>query len=339
MVRWILLFLIVPALCSCALAENADSEPSPLWPEIEPFQSGFLKVSDLHELYFEVCGNPDGKPVFALHGGPGGRCSPYMRRFYDPEKFLIVLHDQRGAGRSKPFAETKDNNTQALVEDIERLRKHLGIEKTIILFGGSWGSTLGLAYAETYPEQVAGLVLRGVFTSTQAEIDHFYHGGVRKFFPGVYDRFVNALPDPERRPIPAYLNELLHSDDKAVCAKYADIWARYEIRIAALDYPDDKVDEVMKTFDPLAFARMENYYMAHKCFLEEDQLIRNAGRLSDIPVVIVNGRYDVVCPPVTAYRLHKQLPKSKLIVAEGSGHWMGEPAIEKALIKAIRSFE
>jgi proline iminopeptidase len=333
-----ILVLVVGTGCGASATDGA-ADSSPLWPEIEPFRTGYLKVSDLHEIYYEVCGNPDGKPVFALHGGPGGSCSPYMRRFYDPEKFLIVLHDQRGAGRSKPFAETEENNTQHLVEDIERLRKHLDIDDKIILFGGSWGSTLGLAYAEEYPARVAGLVLRGVFTATRAEIDHFYHGGVRKFFPGVYDRFVNALPDPARRPIPAYLSELLHSEDEAVCAKYADIWARYEIRIAALDFPDEKVDEVMETFNPLAFARMENYYMAHNCFLEEGQLLRNASRLRDVPVFIVNGRYDVVCPPVTAYRLHEALPNSKLVLAEGSGHWMGEPAIEKALIEAIRSFE
>jgi proline iminopeptidase len=209
----------------------------------------------------------------------------------------------------------------------------------MVVFGGSWGATLALAYAETWPERVEGLVLRGVFTATQAEIDHFYHGGVRKFFPGVYDRFVGALPDPGRRPIPAYLNELLHSDDPEVCAKYADVWARYEIRISALDLPDEQVDALMETFDPLAFARMENFYMTHNCFLEEGQLLQNAERLGGVRVVMVNGRYDVVCPPVTAYRLQRALPDSELILAEGSGHWMGEPAIEKALVEAVSSFE
>ncbi len=320
-------------------AFDADpAEESPLWPEIEPFESGYLKVSDVHELYYELCGNPDGKPVFCLHGGPGGRCSPYMRRFFTPEKFLIVLHDQRGAGRSKPFAEIKENNTQNLIADIERLRAHVGAEN-IILFGGSWGSTLGLAYAETYPEHVSGLVLRGVFTATREEIDHLYHGGVRTFFPGVYDRFVSSLPDPERRPLPQYLFELIESDDESVRNKYAYEWARYEIRIASLEYPDEKVEELLEDFDPLAFSRLENYYMANGCFLEEGQLFRDADKIRDIPVVMVNGRYDVVCPPITAYRQHKKLPKSKLVIAENSGHWMGEPVIESALIDAMREFE
>jgi proline iminopeptidase len=331
-----LLPVLLIVVSASAWAETAES---PLWPEIEPYHTEYLKVSDVHELYVQLCGNPDGKPVFLLHGGPGGRCSPYMARFFDPEQFLIVMHDQRGAGQSKPFAEIRENDTWALVEDIERLRKHLGIDEKVILFGGSWGSTLGLAYAEKYPDNVAGLVMRGVFTASKAEIDHFYHGGVRTYFPEVYDRFVNSLPDPERRPIPEYLYELLMSDDESVRDKYAYEWARYEIRIASLDFPDEEVEKVFVDFDPLAFSRIENYYMKNGCFFEEDQLLREAGRLKDMRVVMVNGRYDVICPPVTAYKLHKLLPKSELVIAEGSGHWMGEPAIESALVEAMRTFE
>jgi proline iminopeptidase len=323
-------------ICPARLPEAAGPE---LWPKIEPYETGYLQVSDRHEIYYELAGNPQGKPVIVLHGGPGGQCSPYYRRFFNPEKFLIVLHDQRGAGRSKPFAEIEENDTWALVEDINRLRDHVGIEGKAILFGGSWGSTLGLAYAEKYPDKVAGLVLRGVFTATSEEIDHFYHGGVRTHFPGVYDRFVQSLPDPERRPLPQYLFELIESDDQSVREKYAYEWARYELRISALNFTDAEVEAFLKDYDPLAFARLENYYMTNGCFLEEGQLFRDAGRLVEIPVVMVNGRYDVVCPPVTAYRLHALLPNSKLVVAEQSGHWMGEPAIQSALLEAMRGFE
>lgn len=333
--RYVLTLLIVIA----SAAVTAQGEETPLWPEIEPFRSDHLEVSDIHQIYYELCGNPDGKPVFVLHGGPGGRCSPYMRRFFNPDRFLIVLHDQRGAGQSKPYAEIRENNTQNLVKDIERLRSHLGIDREMVLFGGSWGATLALAYAETHPQNVAGLVLRGVFTATDAEIDHFYHGGVRMYFPEVYDRLVNSLPNPDRRPIPGYLFELLESDDESVRDKYAYEWARYELRIASLDFPEDQVEEFLEDYNPLAFSRLENYYMANRCFFEEGQLLRDADKIIDIPVVMVNGRYDVVCPPVTAYRLHEKLPESELILAEGSGHWMGEPAIQSALLEAMRRFE
>jgi proline iminopeptidase len=317
----------------------AASEEVPLWPEIEPFETGYLRVSEVHDIYYELCGNRDGTPVIVLHGGPGGSCSPYYRRFFDPEKYFIILHDQRGAGRSKPYAEILENDTWNLVEDINRLRAHVGVEGKAVLFGGSWGATLGLAYAEAYPENVSGLVLRGVFTATREEIDHFYHGGVRPFFPEVYDRLVNSLPEPERRPLPQYLFELIESDDASVRDKFAYEWARYELKIASLHFSDERVEGFLEDYNPLALARLENYYMANGCFLEEGQLLRDAGRLGDMRVIMVNGRYDVVCPPVTAYRLHETLPNSKLVLAESSGHWMGEPAIQSALLEAMRELE
>ena len=341
--RWtILIFLSIIFLFAlfsdaCQGAKNPVNETK-LWPPIEPFQSGYLKVSEIHEIYYELSGNSEGKPVFFLHGGPGGSSSPYMRRFCDPDKFLMVLSDQRGAGKSKPYGEIKENKTQNLVEDIERLRKHLKLEK-IILFGGSWGTTLGLAYAEAYPENVSGMVLRGVFMATKEEIDHFYHGGVGRYFPEIYDALLSTLPEPSRRPLPDYLFRLIKEGSQADKAKYSRAWAKYEGRISGLEVPDEVIKNWIENSNPYAFSLFENFYMANGCFLEEGQLFKDAEKISHIPTIIINGRYDVICPPVTAYRLHKLLPKSKLIIAEGAGHWMGEKPIESALIEAMREFE
>ncbi|MFQ6093685.1 MAG: prolyl aminopeptidase [bacterium] len=340
---WLALAFLFTFIGLTALSQNSDSkEEIELWPEIEPFQTDYLEVSDIHEIYYELCGSPDGRPVFVLHGGPGSGCSPYYRRFLDPERFLIVLHDQRGAKRSQPYAEIRQNTTQDLVGDIEKLREHLNLKK-IVLFGGSWGTTLGLAYAETYPENVSGMVLRGVFTATKEEIDHFYHGGVRTFFPEVYDRLLGPLQESDRRPLPQILLELVQSEDPVVREKYSKIWTRYEFKIGALETSDEFIDEYLQGEDVMdriySFALLENYYMANDCFLEEGQLLRDADKIRDIPVIIVNGRYDMVCPPITAYRLHQKLPKSKLIIVEGAGHWMGDEPIERALLKAMREFE
>jgi len=324
-------------LNACQGYKSPVEETKP-WPPIEPFQSGYLKVSDIHDIYYELSGNSEGKPVFFLHGGPGGSSSPYMRRFCNPEKFLIVLHDQRGAGKSKPYGEIKENTTQNLVEDIERLRKHLKLEQ-IILFGGSWGTTLGLAYAEAYPENVSAMVLRGVFAATKEEIDHFYHGGVGRYFPETYEKLLSALPEPSKRPLPDYLLRLIMEGDKADKAKYSRAWARYEGRISGLEVPAEVIENWIRNYDPYAFGLFENYYMANGCFLEEGQLFKDVEKISHIPTIIVNGRYDVICPPVTAYRLHKLLPESKLIIAEGAGHWMGEKPIENALLEAMKEFE
>jgi proline iminopeptidase len=329
--RQLTLISLIILLVSCATPEPERTETG-LWPQIEPFETGHLKVSDLHEIYYELSGNRDGIPVFGLHGGPGGKSSPYMRRFFDPEKYLIILHDQRGAGKSTPYGELEENDTWALVEDIERLREHLGLEK-VVVFGGSWGATLALAHAEKYPESVSALVLRGVFTATDREIDHFYHGGAATFFPDVYDRFLNQLPDPERRPLPQYLCELIRDGDEAEKARYSMAWAKYEVRMAALDLPDEAVDQIFEDEDPYSFALFENCYMANRCFLEEGQLLRDANLLDGIPTYIVNGRYDAVCPPQAAYELHKAIPGSVITIAEASGHWMGEPNIERELVK------
>ncbi|MHC4556831.1 MAG: alpha/beta fold hydrolase [Planctomycetota bacterium] len=306
---------MVIAICITCMAQGSDIE---LWPEIEPYQSDFLKVSDIHRIYYEQCGNREGKPVFVLHGGPGGSCSPYMRRFF--------------------FAEIKENNTQLLVKDIERLRRHLNLDK-IMLLGGSWGSTLALAYGQTYPEHVSAMILRGVFTATQGEIDHFYHGGVITFFPEVYEKFIQGLPEPNKRPIPEYLFSLIESNDPDQRAKYCRLWAAYELKICGLEMTDQRINDILTEINPYAFARLENYYMANGCFLEEGQLLKNAYKLKDIPIVMVNGRYDVICPPINAFRLKQKLPHAKLVLAECAGHRMGEKPIERELLKAVQEFE
>ncbi len=330
-----LLFLAVVALCACDINQANKTE---LFPPVQPYETGYLKVSPLHEIHYELCGNREGVPVFVLHGGPGGSKTPYMRRFFDPEKFLVVLHDQRGAGSSKPYAEIEENTTWHLVDDIETLRDFLNVNQ-MILFGGSWGATLALAYAETYPQNVSGMILRGVFTATQEEIDHFYHGGVSKFFPETYEKFVNALPEPDKRPIPEYLFQLLTDPDSTVRQKYAWVWAEYEVKLSSLHIEDYQIQEIMENSNPLAFALLENYYMANACFLKEKQLLKDAEKIKDIKTIIVNGRYDMICPIRNAYRLHKLLPNSEFVVAEEAGHWMGEIPIETALLKAVEKFE
>jgi len=333
-----LVILGIAAVLGLSKANQPQSGPTALWPGIEPFRTGDLKVSEIHTIHYELCGNPKGKPVMVLHGGPGAKSSPYYRRFFDPAKFLIVLYDQRGCGLSRPLFELRENTTQELVGDIEKLRLHLGLGKTI-LFGGSWGTTLALAYAETHPEAVAGLVLRGVFTSTQAELDHYYKG-VRSFFPDAYDKLAGVLGEA---PSPQALLRLVQSKDEAERKKGARAWVEYEFKIGELTAKD--MDIVRMLLAPgladtiYSLGLIENYYMANRCFLEEGQLLRDAGKLKDIPAVIVNGRYDMICPPVTAYTLHRLMPKSRLIIAEASGHSLNEPAIEKALLNAMREFE
>jgi proline iminopeptidase len=332
--------IVVVCFSSLGCANGGSLAETDLWPPIEPYETGYLKVSDLHEIYYELCGNPKGKPVFVLHGGPGSGISPYYRRFFDPEKYFIVLHDQRGAGKSKPYGEIKENTTQHLVEDIEKLRLHLKVDD-IILFGGSWGSTLGLAYGETYPENVSAMVLRGIFTATREEIDHFYHGGVRAFFPETYDMLIESVPEEERKTLPSALLQRVQSEDSGERDAFSRLWTKYEYKIAALVTPDELIEGLDETDarEFYAFALFENYYMTNGCFLEEGQLLRNADRLKDIPITLVNGRYDMICPPVTAYRLHKKLPRSKLVIVEGAGHWMGDPPIQQAMLVAMRELE
>lgn len=330
--------LVAAAAAPAAVASAPLEQGAKLLPPIEPFKTGDLKVSALHQIHYELSGNPKGKPVVVLHGGPGAKSVPSYRRYFDPAKFLIVLFDQRGCGLSKPLFELRENTTWDLVEDIEKLRRHLGLGK-IILFGGSWGSTLGLAYAETHPEATAGIVLRGIFTATKEEIEHYYKG-VRSFFPEAHDRLAGALG---RAPSPQAVLELVQSADEAARKRGERAWGVYEFKIAELQASDADVARLIlspalaETVRSLAL--IENHYMANGCFLDEGQLLRDAYKIKDIPAVFVNGRYDMICPPGTAYALHKALPKSRLVIAEASGHSQQEPAIEKAMLAAMREFE
>jgi len=326
-------------LAVCVTKNQATDKDGQLWPEIEPYKTGHLKVSDVHEVYYELCGNPQGKPVFVLHGGPGASISPYYRRFFNPDTFLIVLHDQRGCGQSKPKFELRKNTSPHLVEDIEKLRNSLNLGK-IILFGGSWGSTLGLAYAETYPENVSGLVLRGIFTAAQDEMDHFYSGGVRPFFPDAYEELEQSFGN---NPTPQIIYEKVNSKNLVDRRRYGRAWTAYEAKLAKLHYPEERLQYLMTSEELADFvvslALIENHYMANGCFFEQRQLLKDASKIKDIPTVLINGRYDMICPPFNAHRLHKKLNNSKLVIVERAGHSMDEPDIEQALVRAMKEFE
>jgi proline iminopeptidase len=322
----------------CILCSTQSEASGKLWPPLQPYKTDYLQVSALHKIYYQLGGNPEGKPVMVIHGGPGGGCSPDMFRFFNPKKFHIVLHDQRGAGQSKPYAEIEENTIQHLVDDIEKLRTHLGLGK-VLLFGGSWGSTLALAYAETHAQNVSGMVLRGVFTGTRAEIDHIYHGETARYFPENYEKILELIENPEQKNYPEQLLKKIQNPDPSTRKKYALAWAKYEIKMSVLQIPDRIVDDIFREWDPYDFALLENYYMVNGCFLEEGQLLENADKLKDIPMTIVNGRYDVICPPITAFKLHKKLPRSKLIIVERAGHSANAEPLRTFLVNAVKAFE
>lgn len=309
-----------------------------LYPEIVPYDSGMLPVDGRHTLYYEQCGNPKGKPVVVVHGGPGGGSSAKMRRFHDPAKYRIVLFDQRGAGRSTPHADLEDNTTWHLVEDIETLREHLGIDAWQV-FGGSWGSTLGLAYAQTHPRRVLELVLRGIFMLRRWEVEWFYQEGASRLFPEAWEQYQAAIPEAERGDFIAAYHRRLTSDDEATRLAAARAWSVWEAATSFL-----RVDEhfVQGHEDPhfaLAFARIENHYFSNGGFFEvDDQLLRDAYRMVDIPGVIVHGRYDVVCPVRNAWDLHKAWPKAELVVTPTSGHSAFEAENVDALVQATDRF-
>ncbi len=309
-----------------------------LYPEIEPFKEEMLQVSPLHRIHVEQCGNPDGKPVIMIHGGPGGGITPAMRRLHDPERYRIILFDQRGCGRSTPHAELRENTTWDLVADMEHIRAHLGIDKWQV-FGGSWGSTLALAYAQKYPQQVSELVLRGIYTVTQAELRWYYQYGVSEMFPEKWARFQAPIPEAERGDmIAAYYKRLTDRDPK-VQLEAARRWARWEGSVISLLPDPSRVDAFGADEYAIAFARIECHYFQNRGFLDsDDQLLRNVERIRHIPGVIVHGRYDICTPFINAWQLKKLWPEADLKIVEDSGHAVTEPGIVHELIEATKRF-
>jgi proline iminopeptidase len=303
------------------------------YPEIEPYDHGMLDVGDGHHVYWELCGNPKGKPVVFLHGGPGGGCTPTQRRLFDPEKYKILLFDQRGCGRSTPYASLEANTTWHLVADIERLREMIGVDKWMV-FGGSWGSTLALAYAETHPERVTELVLRGIFTLRRSELLWYYQEGASWIFPDKWEGFLAPIPEAERGDLMAAYRKRLIDPDPAVQAKAARAWSLWEGETITLLHNQEYSDQFGDEHYAIAFARIENHYFVNEGWFEEGQLIRNAHRLKGIPGVIIQGRYDIATPPKTAWDLHKAWPEAQFIMVQDAGHAVSEPGITHHLIEA-----
>ncbi len=308
------------------------------YPEIEPFNKGKLKVSDLHEIYFEQVGNPKGQPIVFLHGGPGGGINSDHRRYFDPKHYHVILFDQRGCGQSTPHAELKGNTTWDLVSDIEKLREHLQIQKWHV-FGGSWGSTLALAYAITYPEQTTALILRGIFLCRPSEIRWFYQQGASNMFPEYWQTYFEHIPAEERHDmVKAYYKRLTSADEK-VRLDAARVWSKWESATSYLHVNKTAIEEFDEPHKALAFARIECHYFINNAFFSTDNyLLENAHKLKNIPGHIVQGRYDVVCPATNAWELHQAWPQSTLEIIADAGHSASEPGIRSALIAATDKF-
>jgi proline iminopeptidase len=310
-----------------------------LFPEIEPYNAFHFRVSDLHEVYVEEAGNPNGQPVLFVHGGPGIGFSPKHRRLFDPKHFRIVLFDQRGAGKSRPHAELKENTTLDLVSDMDKLRRHLKIKKWM-LFGGSWGSTLSLAYAQTHPETVTHLVLRGIFLCRKSEIEWFYQKGAHWIYPDAWEKYIEPIPQTERENLVQAFYARLTSSDEKVRLEAAKAWSGWEG--ATVHLVPDKETYLRFTADQVAVAtaRIECHYFVHGCWFRNDnQLIEDVTRIRHIPAVLVHGRYDVVCPVKNAYDLHAAWPESDLRVVPDAGHAFDEPGILRELMNAVEKFK
>ena len=308
-----------------------------LYPKIKPYDSGFLNV-DQHQVYFEQCGNPNGKPALFLHGGPGGGGSEEVRRFFNPDLYRIIIFDQRGCGRSKPHGCLENNTTWHLVSDIENLREKLGIENWLV-FGGSWGSTLSLAYAQAHPKSVSELVLRGIFLLRKEELHWFYQDGASRIFPEAWSGFLDIIDEDKRNNLMSSYHEIFKSDDKERRLKAAIAWSKWEAATSSLAYKPSLVEEFSNPEFALAFALIENHYFVNKgWFKTENQIIENIDIIRSIPAVIVQGRYDVVCPMKTAWELSEAWPEAELIVAPASGHTAFEKEITHALISATDKF-
>lgn len=313
-------------------SHEQNSAVAHLYPPIEPFDRRTLDVGDGHQVYVEQCGNPTGVPVVVVHGGPGGGSSPMMRRFFDPAVYRVVLFDQRGCGRSRPHASVEHNTTAHLLADIERIRSTLGIGRWIV-FGGSWGATLGLAYAQANPAHVSYLVLRGVFLGTRDELDWFYGGGAGRFHPDLWSRFVDPIPVEEQGDLIAAYHRRLFSGVFAQEIRFARLWSDWENALATMQnqgWYETPVDYAR------AFARLENHYFSNGCFLErDDQLLHDLWRMNGVRGTIVQGQFDMICPPVTAWRLHRAWPGSTLRMVPVAGHALSEPGITAELVRVM----
>ena len=313
------------------------AERRTLYPPIEPFESGMLDVGDGHQIYWERCGRPGGKPAVFLHGGPGGGISTDHRRQFDPERYDVLLFDQRGCGRSTPYASLDANTTWHLVADIERLRELAGHDKWLV-FGGSWGSTLALAYAQTHVDRVSELVLRGIFTFAQSELDWLYKWGASEVYPDKWEEFLAPIPEAERGDLVSAYRARLIGEDRAAQLEAAKAWSKWEAETVTL-LPDPSVIEEFTDDDyAIAIARIENHYMHHRAWLDDGQLLRNAGKLASIPGIIVQGRHDMCTPPAAAWALHKAWPGSELEIVPDGGHLFNEPGVLDGLIRAADRF-
>jgi proline iminopeptidase len=304
-----------------------------LYPPIKPYNTFEFPVTPPHVLYVEECGNPDGIPVVFLHGGPGAGCEPWHRQFFDPEKYRIVLFDQRGAGKSTPHAELEDNTTQDLVEDMEKIREHLGINQWLV-FGGSWGSTLALVYAETHSDRVLGLVLRGIFLCRQQEIDWFYQQGASRIFPDVWEKYLEPIPEAERDDMVTAYYQRLTGEDEFHRMQAAKAWSLWEGRTATLVSSQKVIKHFGDPHTALSLARIECHYFMHQSFLSENQILNNADKLAGIPGTIVQGRYDIICPLESAWQLHQAWADSILQIIPDAGHSASEAGIVNALVHA-----
>ncbi|CAL9128410.1 proline iminopeptidase [Musa troglodytarum] len=320
-------------------SKESQEYNSNLYPHIEPYSTGFLKVSDIHTLYWEQSGNPNGHPVVFLHGGPGAGTSASNRRFFDPDFYRIILFDQRGAGKSTPHACLEENTTWDLVDDIEKLREHLEIPEWQV-FGGSWGSTLALAYSQSHPDKVTGIILRGIFLLRKKELDWFYEGGAAAIFPDAWEPFRDFIPENERDNFIFAYNKRLNSDDIDVQISAAKIWTAWELMTAHLMQNEENIKRGEDDNFSLAFARIENHYFVNKGFLpSSSQLLDNVDKIRHIKTVIVQGRYDVCCPMMSAWDLHKAWPEAEFKVIPDAGHSANEPGIAAALVATNEKFK
>jgi proline iminopeptidase len=307
------------------------------YPPIEPYNSGMLKVSDLHTIYYEESGNPKGHPAVFVHGGPGGGTQPEHRRFFDPAHYRIILFDQRGCGKSTPHAELTDNTTWDLVADMEKLREHLSIDRWLV-FGGSWGSTLALAYSESHQDRVTHLVLRGIFLLRKSEIDWLYQTGADSIFPDFWEDYIKPIPENERHDFVTAYYKRLTSSDKKIQLDAARAWSVWEGKTSKLLVDPHMIDHYGHDDFAIAFARIECHYFINGGFMEDGRLLRHVGNIRHIPTVIVQGRYDIVCPVRSAWDLHRAFPEAKLVITPTSGHAAFEQENRSALIEATDAF-